>query len=668
MCATEVKVVPCCRARVRWSLVLPVATLCLATATLAQVRTAPPTHAGAAPAPIAQVSPTYVIPTAPEVSTLYVDGSQIVVETGECWRLMCSSSPAGVTSDDLRRWADNHAALMSAGPVETVGNLERTAGLNVVFNVSGSPPAGTTAALATVSSFFAGKFSDPITVTINLSFQDMGGGGVIGATSSSAVSNVSYTNSRIALVNGMDSDDVIQNWLPTGSTVPVRYDGASPTITNEAYVDWTRANYRATVGSIGGPDASMTFNTQFSFDFDPSNGITGGTMSFVDVALHETGHALGFISGADGFGSFNFTSLDLYRFQRTAGSGNYNPGTYAEFQTTPRLVSYNSPDDDHNSDIIIAEYRMSDGNPYQASHFREQTNPWIGIMDPAFSLGETHYPTFYTMADINMFDAIGYDYPPCTVPHFTQQPLSQNGCVGDTLQLCVAVDIPSPNFQWRIASTNLVDDGTHITGANTACLTLTGLTTGDVSSQYNCRVTNALDGCIADSDFATIGVFTPVTISAQPANATIPEYGNVNFTVTASGSTPLTYQWRHNGVNLTNGGNIYGAMSASLAIIGTQAYQAGYYDVLVTNTCGPVPSSAAHLIVNTGYGAGRGDLNCDGTVGFGDINPFVLALSGGETAYYNNFPDCHWYNADINQDGSVDFSDINPFVALLSAY
>jgi hypothetical protein len=646
--------------------VLWVATLVLASAAWAQSSTRPPTRGGVDTVPASQVWPTYVIPGAPEVSTLYADGSEIIVETGECWRLMCSSNLAGVSAADLRRWAANHAAVMSAGPVEVVGNSERTLGLNVVFNVSGSPPPGTTAALGVVSTFLSGIFSDPITVTINLSFQDMGGGGVIGATSANSVSNVSYANSRTALINGMDSDDVIQTWPPAGTTVPVRYDGASPNVTNEGYVDWTRANYRATVGTISGPDASMTFNTQFSFDFDPSNGISGGTMSFVDVALHETGHALGFISGADGFGSFSFTSLDLVRFQRTDGCCNYNPDSYDQFQTTPRLVSYNSPDDDHNSDIITNEYRMSDGTPYQASHFREQSSPWIGLMDPAFALGETHYPNYFSMADLNMFDAIGYDYPPCDVPQFTQQPQSQSGCVGATVQMCVAVNIPAPAYQWRIGTNNLSDDGVHISGATTACLTIIGLTLADVSDQYNCIVTNAADGCVATSNNATVGVYTPVMITGQPTDRTIVESDNVLFTVTASGASPISYHWRHKGVNLTNGGNIYGATTATLVIISAQAKQAGFYDVVVTNLCGPVTSSAAHLTVNTGYGAGAGDLNCDGTLDFGDINGFVLALSSGEGAYYIQFPDCHWYNADINADGNVDFGDINPFVALLS--
>lgn len=60
-----------------------------------------------------------------------------------------------------------------------------------------------------------------------------------------------------------------------------------------------------------------------------------------------------------------------------------------------------------------------------------------------------------------------------------------------------------------------------------------------------------------------------------------------------------------------------------------------------------------------------GDLNCDGLVGFGDINPFILALSNpGE--YEQRYPDCPFSNRDINADGKFDFDDINPFVKLLT--
>jgi hypothetical protein len=59
-----------------------------------------------------------------------------------------------------------------------------------------------------------------------------------------------------------------------------------------------------------------------------------------------------------------------------------------------------------------------------------------------------------------------------------------------------------------------------------------------------------------------------------------------------------------------------------------------------------------------------GDLNCDGTLDFQDINPFVQVLTDGE-AYQQTYSGCWPENADINDDGSVDFGDINPFVELL---
>lgn len=55
----------------------------------------------------------------------------------------------------------------------------------------------------------------------------------------------------------------------------------------------------------------------------------------------------------------------------------------------------------------------------------------------------------------------------------------------------------------------------------------------------------------------------------------------------------------------------------------------------------------------------RGDTNCDGQVGFGDINPFVAVLASGATP-------CNFDNLDIDGDGHIDFGDIDPFVELLT--
>src|SRR6185503_12814390 len=132
-----------------------------------------------------------------------------------------------------------------------------------------------------------------------------------------------------------------------------------------------------------------------------------GAFSFQDVVIHEVGHAMGFDSGID-FRNKDMETMDLFRFQSTDGSGDYNPDTLAEFTVRPRLMAFNSPNDAHNSDLISAEYRMSDGSPNQGSHFREQV-PNIGLMDPSLAPGETWYPSFYSTADVAMFDVIGYD-------------------------------------------------------------------------------------------------------------------------------------------------------------------------------------------------------------------------------------------------------------------
>ena len=63
-----------------------------------------------------------------------------------------------------------------------------------------------------------------------------------------------------------------------------------------------------------------------------------------------------------------------------------------------------------------------------------------------------------------------------------------------------------------------------------------------------------------------------------------------------------------------------------------------------------------------------GDLNCDGMIDFGDINPFVLYLSNN-AAWQGAFPGCNLLNGDINCDGTYgqwSFSDINPFVTLMT--
>jgi hypothetical protein len=64
----------------------------------------------------------------------------------------------------------------------------------------------------------------------------------------------------------------------------------------------------------------------------------------------------------------------------------------------------------------------------------------------------------------------------------------------------------------------------------------------------------------------------------------------------------------------------------------------------------------------------RGDANCDGTIGFADIDYFVAAIPNNYAAWsalFGGQPDCPFDNCDVDGDGNVSFADIDPFVAAI---
>ncbi|GMU34952.1 MAG: hypothetical protein HS101_11080 [Planctomycetia bacterium] len=357
------------------------------------------------PSGIRQDALVFVRPLPPAEATDPVTGKKFLLPRQSVLRPMCGSDVSRVSVVDLARWDREITAVFAANGLAELAEQDsganpRGAAVDVIFNLDGSVPPAAVTAFATVEAYIESIWGDPISFTVNVNFADLGGG-IIGATGSNYVLHT-YPVARDGLINGKDLDDTIQDFLPSGSTIPVKYN-AFGSATNEDRVFVTVANSRAAIGPVGGSAASMTFNSSFNFDFDPSNGITGGTTDFQSVAIHEVGHAMGFTSGVD-FRTNDIELLDFYRFRRTAE----NPSNTTEFQTFARLAHFNTPDDDHNSDIVSAEYRMSDGDPRQASHFREGVD---AIMDPTLAPGQTFFPNFYRIADRNMFDAIGWDFP-----------------------------------------------------------------------------------------------------------------------------------------------------------------------------------------------------------------------------------------------------------------
>ncbi len=97
-----------------------------------------------------------------------------------------------------------------------------------------------------------------------------------------------------------------------------------------------------------------------------------------------------------------------------------------------------------------------------------------------------------------------------------------------------------------------------------------------------------------------MGAYERVPLSVtNPSGTTVCSGAGVLFSVTASGQEPLSYRWRRNGINLSDGGAISGALTSALTIDPTSTGDSGSYDVVVTDTFGQTAVSApATLTVN----------------------------------------------------------------------
>ncbi len=88
-----------------------------------------------------------------------------------------------------------------------------------------------------------------------------------------------------------------------------------------------------------------------------------------------------------------------------------------------------------------------------------------------------------------------------------------------------------------------------------------------------------------------------VSILTQPVGGTSQPGSNATFSITAAGSPPLFFQWRHNFANLLNDSRTTGADSTNLAIQNLSLSDAGVYSVVVSNAFGSATSHVVFLNV-----------------------------------------------------------------------
>jgi hexosaminidase len=124
-------------------------------------------------------------------------------------------------------------------------------------------------------------------------------------------------------------------------------------------------------------------------------------------------------------------------------------------------------------------------------------------------------------------------------------------------------------------------------------------TNGNIMVGYNDTFASIGDS----NNFAVIDNIsvTPLepSIISQPASQTISVSNNASFSVVATSSAPLNYQWQSNGTNLIDNGHVTGSQSNALTINTALFSDAGPYQVVVSNSFAAVTSSVATLTVVT---------------------------------------------------------------------
>jgi DNA-binding beta-propeller fold protein YncE len=230
----------------------------------------------------------------------------------------------------------------------------------------------------------------------------------------------------------------------------------------------------------------------------------------------------------------------------------------------------------------------------------------------------------------------------------TAQPASTSVSAGQPAVFSVGASGTAPlSYQW-------LEGGVSIAGATAASYSIAATTLSQSGSQFSVTVSNAGGSITSSVATLTVNAIAP-TITAQPASLTVNAGQPAMFSVTASGTAPLSYQWQRGGAPIA------GATAASYSLASTTLSESGQqFSVVVSNAGGSVTSGAAALSVNAIAPAIVTQPQSQ-TVYAGSTASFSVVASGTTPLSYQ------WQQNGVNIAGATNASYTTPVLATSSS-
>ncbi len=184
-------------------------------------------------------------------------------------------------------------------------------------------------------------------------------------------------------------------------------------------------------------------------------------------------------------------------------------------------------------------------------------------------------------------------------PWILSQPQDQTVVTGEAASFTVSAQGTMPlSFQWLFGGNpiDVTNSVLVLSGSQNSSLLLTHVQPHQ-AGLYSVVVSNAY-GTVSSSNAVLTVLTFPPSITSQPQSVAVYPGSNATFSVQATGTAPLRYQWYFNGAPLMANGLAAG-FTQTLSLKNVKPIQAGSYSVKVSNDYGATMSSNAVLTVLT---------------------------------------------------------------------